>query len=184
MTAEWFATRSTREVYRGWSTVRIDEVATPDGDTVEREVVEHSDAVAIVPLTDAGELLLLRQYRQPVGGFLLEIPAGTIDPDDPTLEHAARRELREELEHDASTLEHLTTIWNSAGWSDERTHVFLATGLRPSGPPDGFVADAEEAHMEVVALPLDAAVEAVADGSLSDAKSVVGILLTAARRLG
>lgn len=173
----WFETRDSRVVHTGYSTVRIDTVGLPDGGQAMREVVEHDDAVAIVPVTDDGDVLLLRQYRQPLGGYILEVPAGTLDVDGEEPEACGRRELREEIQHDAATWTWLTTFHNSAGWSTERTHVYLATGLRVSELPDGFVPEAEEADMEVVALPFPVAREMVGDGTLTDAKSVIGILL-------
>lgn len=173
----WFETNDSRVVHAGYSTVRIDTVGLPGGGQATREVVEHDDAVAIVPVTDAGDVLLLRQYRQPLGRYILEVPAGTLDVDGEEPEACARRELREEIQHEAATWTWLTTFHNSAGWSTERTHVYLATGLQLSEPPDGFEPDAEEADMEVVALPFEAAREMAHDGTLTDAKSVIGILL-------
>jgi 8-oxo-dGDP phosphatase len=173
----WFATHDSRVVHEGFSTVRIDTVGLPGGDQATREVVEHDDAVAIVPVTDDGDVLLLRQYRHPLGGYILEVPAGTLDVDGEEPEACARRELREEVQHDAATWRWLTTFHNSAGWSTERTHVYLATGLRVGQPPDDFEPEAEEADMEVVALPFPVVLEMVRDGSLTDAKTVVGILL-------
>lgn len=173
----WFETRDAEVVYTGYSTVRVETVALPSGDETVREVVVHDDAVAMVPVTDAGDVLLLRQYRQPLRRYLLEIPAGTLDVDGEEPEAAARRELREEVQHDARSWTPLTTFHNSAGWSTERTHVYLATGLRVAELPDGFHLEAEEADMEVVALPFSAALEMVRDGTLTDAKTVVGLLL-------
>ncbi len=182
MTGAWFVTTSSRYVYDGFSRVRIDEIRTPDGDVVEREVVEHTDAVTVIPLTDDGEVVLLRQYRHAVGGDLLEAPAGTLDVDDEDPADAARRELREEAGHDVASLTHLTTFHNSAGWCDERTHVYLGAGAAPAEPPAGFTPSAEEAHLEVVRLPLDAALTAVRDGVIVDAKTVIGVLLAAEQR--
>jgi 8-oxo-dGDP phosphatase len=175
----WFDTRSTRTVHEGFSTVRIETVATPDGGVVEREVVEHANAVAVVPLNAAGEVLLLKHYRQPVRSYMLEVPAGKMDVDGEVPEATAQRELQEEIHHRASSFRHLTTFHNSAGWTTERTHVFLGTGLTAAPPPDGFEPDAEEADMEVVALPFGVALDRVRRGELTDAKTVIGILLAA-----
>ncbi len=177
MSGAWFETVEQREVYRGFSNVRLDTIRTPDGATVEREVVEHDEAVAVVPMTEDGQVLLLRQYRQPVGRYLLEIPAGTLDVDGESVTEAARRELAEELHVEVQRLEPLTVFLNSAGWCTERTHVLLGHPTAPVPAPDGFVADAEEAHMEVVSFPLDLAIESVVDGTITDAKSVIGLLL-------
>ncbi len=178
----WFQTQESRTAYEGFSTVRVDTVVTPDGSAVEREIVEHDDAVAIVPLTDAEEVLLLKQYRQPVQAYLLELPAGTMDVDGERPEQTAQRELQEEVHHRAERFEWLTTFHNSAGWSTERTHVFLGTGLSLAPPPDAFEAKAEEADMEVVTIPIDAALNLVRRGEITDAKTVIGLLLAEAHR--
>lgn len=177
----WFETVDSREVYAGFSTVRIDTVRTPDGQQIEREIVERVGAVAIVPIDTEGRILLLKQYRQPVGGYVLEIPAGLLDVPDEEPEAAARRELAEELQHDAGELEHLITFVNSAGWATERTHVYLARRCTPGQAPDGFVAESEEADMEVVPMAAADAFQAAHSGDLVDAKTVIGLLLAEAR---
>jgi 8-oxo-dGDP phosphatase len=182
--AAWFETVASREVYRGRVSVRIDTIRTPDGVDADREIVSPLPAVAVVPITVAGDVLLVRQYRQALGGYLLEIPAGVLDEDGEAPEDAARRELAEEVHHDAGRLEHLITFHTSAGWSDETTTVYLARAVSPSAAPSGFEASAEEADMEVVPLPFDDAVAAARAGELADAKTVVGLLLAADRLRG
>jgi 8-oxo-dGTP pyrophosphatase MutT (NUDIX family) len=177
----WFETLAVRQIHEGYSRVRIETVRTPSGEEVVREVVDHDDAVGVVALTRAGEIVLLRQYRQPLRSYLLEIPAGTLDVDGERAEDAARRELAEESGHRADGLERLATFYNSAGWSNEATHLFLANPVVPCAPPDGFTPDAEEADMEVVLLPFDQAIAEARAGSLTDAKTALGILLAAAR---
>jgi 8-oxo-dGDP phosphatase len=180
----WFETVSSREVYRGFSTVRVDTVRMPDGGEVEREIVERVDAVAVVAVDTEGRILLLKQYRQPVRGYLLELPAGLLDVEGEDPEQAAHRELAEELRHDAGELQHLITVVNSAGWATERTHVYLAEGCRPGQAPDGFVAESEEADMEVVPMMAADVFEAVRSGSIVDAKTVIGLLLAEGRLSG
>lgn len=184
MTAGWFETEDTRLAYEGFCTVRLDRLRMPDGDAVEREVCEHMDAVAVVPVTGEGDVLMVRQYRHPVGRYLLEIPAGLLDVPGEDVAEAGRRELIEETHHDADVLTSLVTFENSAGWTTERTHVLLGTGLRPTSPPDGFEPEAEEADMEVERLPLDDVVAMAREGVLTDAKTVIGVLLAAERRGG
>lgn len=174
--AGWFETTSSRTVYEGRGTVRIDTVRMPDGDEAEREIVAMPNAVAIVPVTDDGEVFLVKQYRQAIGTYVLEVPAGIIDDEDDSPEAAGRRELVEEIGHDG-TLEPLTVFLNSAGWSTERTHVYLARSLQPAEVPADFVVEHEEADMEVVRLPLSQAVALVASGEISDSKTVIGLLL-------
>ena len=176
----WFDTVASRVVHAGHVTLRVDTVAMPDGSTAQREVASPPDAVAIVALLD-GDVVLVRQHRQPVGATLLELPAGVLDVVGEDVTTAAARELAEEAGLAAGTITQLTTTWSSPGWSTERVAIVLATDLRPVPPPPGFVAHAEEAAMEVVRLPLDAAVEAVLDGTITDSKTAVGLLLAAAR---
>jgi ADP-ribose pyrophosphatase len=176
MVAGWFETTGSRIVYEGRGTVRIDTVQMPDGDEAEREIVEMPDAVAVVAVTDTSEVFLLKQYRQAVGTYVLEIPAGIIDDEDASPAAAARRELVEEIAHDGE-VEPLTVFLNSAGWSTERTHVFLARAPRPAVAPDGFVVEHEELDMEIVRLPMTQAVALVASGEISDSKTVIGLLL-------
>lgn len=173
----WFETLDSRVVHDGWSRVRVDRVRMPDGEEAEREVVEHMSAVAVVPVFADGTVGLLRQYRHAVGQYLLEIPAGVLDVDGEAESDAAQRELAEEMGLRAGRLDHLVTFENSAGWSDERTAVFLGRDLAEADAPEGFEALHEEADMEVVRLPLDAAVEGVVRGEITDAKTVIGLLL-------
>ena len=172
-----FTTSGTREVYRGRVNVRVDEVTAPDGQQVEREVVEAYDAVVVVPLRADGQVVLVRQHRQPAGGELLELPAGTLDVDGEDALDAAARELAEETGLAGGTLQALGRFWVSPGWSIERATVVLARDVVPCAPPDGFVAAGEEAHMDVLELPLARALDAVRDGRIDDATTALGLLL-------
>lgn len=174
---EWFRTTDSRVVHAGHVRLRIDEVATPDG-PVQREVAVPPDAVAIVALVD-GDVVLVRQHRQPIGGTTLELPAGVLDRDGEDVLDAARRELAEECHLAAAHWSQLVTVATSPGWTTERVTLVRAEDVHPTDAPDGFEATAEEAAMEVVRLPLDAAVAAVHDGTISDAKTALGILLVA-----
>jgi 8-oxo-dGDP phosphatase len=173
----WFATTGSEPVYDGRVRVRIDTVRTPDGRDVEREIVEAHDAVAVVAVDTRDRVLLLRQYRQVVGGYVLEIPAGVLDVDGEDPAEAARREVAEEIQHDVAELQHLVTYLSSAGWTTERIHVYLGRGCTPGDLPAGFEPQAEEADMEIVALPLADAVAVARNGEIVDAKSLVGLLL-------
>ncbi len=179
----WFTTLEARDVHSGFSRVRVETVRMPDGSEVEREIVDHDNAVAVVALTKSRDIVVLRQYRQPRREYVLEVPAGTLDiaGEDPI--EAAHRELAEEAQHEAETLVLLTTFYNSAGWSTEKTHVYLADPVVSCAPPDGFQAEAEEADMEVVLLPFDEVVGLARRGEIPDAKTALGVLL-AAEHLG
>lgn len=181
MSDDGFRTLATETAYSGRSTVRLERVLTPAGEEVEREIVGHDDAVAVVPVTADGRVVLLRQYRQAVRDYVLEIPAGTLDEEDASPEEAASRELAEETGYATEALAHLITFANSAGWTDERTHVFLARDVQQRGHPEGFVAEDEEADMAVVHLALAEAVGWARGGELGDAKTVIGLLLAAGR---
>lgn len=175
-----YEVRSSKVAYAGaLSNVRIDEVLMPDGDLAEREIVEHANAVAVVALDPDGRVVLIRHYRHPVGERMLEIPAGKLDVDGEAPADAARRELAEEVGLVAEHLERLIHFHNSAGWSEEATTVYLATDVHPGAAPDGFTAQHEEADIEILRLPLDEATADIERGEITDAKTVVGLLLTA-----
>lgn len=177
MSSNWFETLGSRVVHDGHVTLRIDEVSTPDG-TVERDVAVPPDAVAVVAVLD-GDVVLVRQHRQPLGTSTLELPAGVLDRDGEDVTEAGARELAEECQLGAERWTVLTTLATSPGWSTERVTLLQAHGVGPADPPDGFVASEEEAAMEVVRLPLEVAAAAVRDGTIVDAKSALGILLVA-----
>jgi len=153
--------------------VRVDTVELPDGRTTTREVVEHPGAVAVVPIDDEGCVLLVRQYRYAIGRDLLEIPAGTREPNE-TPEETARRELAEEIGHEPGTLRKLFQVYLAPGYSTEKIHYFIATDLRPvtaTGDEDEFI--------EVVRVPLPEALTGIASGEFQDAKTVAAITLAA-----
>lgn len=156
--------------------VRADRVRLPNGSESVREVVAHPGAVAMVPLTDEGKVIFVRQWRYPAGKALLEIPAGTLEPDEEPLA-CAGRELAEEIGRRPERLEPLGSFFLAPGYSSERIHLFLATGLQPAAAE----ADADET-IEVEEIPLAEAVAMAADGRLEDAKSIAGVLLAAQRR--
>lgn len=156
------------------------EFETPDGATMHREIVRHPGAVSVVPV-DGDDVILVRQYRASVDKDLLEIPAGKRDVAGEAPEHTAVREMGEEIGFTtAAPLVRLATFYNSVGFSDEHSHVFLATDLEPvpidrQGP--------EESHMTIERWSLDDLPIAIADGRIEDAKTVIG-LLSALRHLG
>jgi len=157
--------------------LRRDKVRLPNGRTSTREVVVHPGAVAVVPLLDDGRVVLVRQYRHAVGKTLMEIPAGTLHPNE-AAEECALRELREETGYTAGHLEHLTSIYLAPGYSTELIHLFLATNLKPaSGEAD------EDEFVEPVAVPLEEAVSQIGEGKIQDAKTVAALLLVWQKRV-
>ncbi len=170
-----------REIHAG-RVVRLTEsvFATPGGGRMTRDVVHHRGAVAVVAVDGDDLVLLLRQYRTPVEGELLEIPAGTRDVDGEDPAGTARRELAEEAGLACDSLEELGMFFNSPGFCDELSHLFLATGLSPvPRQPDG----AEEEWMTIQRVSLDEAAAMIDRGEIRDAKTIIGVLL-ARRRLG
>ena len=147
------------------------QVKLPDGREAVRDVVRHPGAVAIVALTEEGRICLVRQYRTALGRVTVEIPAGKLDPGEDPLE-CAGRELREETGMVAEKMAFLTTIASSDGFCDELIHIYMATGLSfaESSP------DADE-FINVDLVEVGELVDAVLDGRIEDAKTVVGALL-------
>lgn len=171
------------EHFRGhvWS-VASDEVRLPGGTIVVRDVVVHPGAVGVAAIDDDDRILLIRQFRHPVGGYLLELPAGLRDvAGEPPLE-TARRELAEEAGIAATQWHVLVDFFNSPGGSTEAFRCFLARGLSrlPGGRP--HTGEAEEADLPQAWVPLDEAVEAVLAGDLHNPTTVAGVLAAAAAR--
>ncbi len=147
-------------------------VTLTNGVTVNMEIIRHPGAAAIVPLTAAGEVILLQQYRHAVGGSLWEIPAGTMDADDRTPLACARRELVEETGFSAASWRALGELTPVPGYSDERIHLFLARDLTPASQN----LDADEI-VAVHRLPLAAVRQMVFDGRITDAKTIAGLFM-------
>ena len=180
-----FRVLKSETVYEGRViTLRRDTVAMPGGGDSVREVVHHPGAVAVLALDEDGNVVLLRQYRHPVGRHLWELPAGLRDEDgEPPLE-TAKRELAEEVQLAAARWSLLLSVNNSPGFSDELVHVFLAEELSPVDRPDGFVVEHEEADMTIDRVPLADAVQRVFDGDIRNSSAVAGILAAAQVRAG
>ena len=174
---------STERVYDGRViALRKDEVSMPGDTTSVRDVVEHPGAVAVVALDDADRVLLLRQYRHPVGRYLWELPAGLRDADgEPPLE-TAKRELAEEAQLAAGRWSLLTTHFSSPGFCDEMVLVYLAEELTDVDRPEGFVVEHEELDMTLERVPLADAVQRVFDGDIRNASAVIGLLAAAQYR--
>jgi 8-oxo-dGDP phosphatase len=166
--------------------VRVDHLRMPNGDTTEvvsREVVEHPGSVGVIGLDDQDRVLLIRQYRHPVGRLLWEPPAGLRDVDGEPTWRTAARELAEEAGYRAREWHTLLDVFTSPGMTDERVRVFLARGLTeiPAEESD-FERVHEEAGMPVEWVPLDEAVAAVGRGDVHNPLAVMGILAVHAAR--
>jgi len=150
-------------------------ITLPNGVTLDMEIIRHPGAAAIVPIMDDHTVLLLKQYRYVVGGFIWEIPAGTLDPGEDARQ-CAERELIEETGYAAQHFERLAEITPLPAYSDERIHLFLATGLtRASQKLD------EDELLFVHRVELHTAIKMIADGEIQDAKTIAGLQLAAGR---
>jgi 8-oxo-dGTP pyrophosphatase MutT (NUDIX family) len=165
--------------------VRTDKVRMPDGELAERDVVIHPGAVAVLALDDEHQVLLIRQYRHPVGRLLWEIPAGLRDVAGESPWATARRELLEEAGYRARDWRVLADYYTSPGFSTERLRVFLARDLEfvPENERD-FVPEGEETELVPAWLPLDEAVRKVFAGELHNGVAALGILAGYAARAG
>lgn len=147
-------------------------VVMPHGGEARLEIVHHPGAAAVVPLHEDGSVTLVRQYRHAVGDWLLELPAGLLEPGEPP-EACAARELEEEVGLSAASVEHLTTYHTTPGFTDEVVHLYLATGLTPC--PQRLE---EDELLTVVQLPLWEALAKAGNGT-GDGKTLIGLMLAA-----
>jgi ADP-ribose pyrophosphatase len=164
----------TRRIHEGRIiNLREDTVELPNGRTALREIVEHAEVVAIVPLDSEGNVILVRQYRLPAREALLEVPAGGIDEGE-SIEDAAQRELQEETGFRAQKLHRLTSFYVAPGYCTEFIHAFLASGLSESA-----LAGDDDEDISVERVPLGKVLGLIETGEIRDAKSIIGLLLAA-----
>lgn len=152
-----------------------DEIELPDGQRSIREVVGHPGGACAAALDEAGNLLMVEQYRYPMREVVLEIPAGKLEPgEDPAA--AVARELREETGRTADSIEFLATVYPTPGYCGEKLHLYLASGLH-----EGNQQLDQDENLQVRLVPLRQAVKMVERNELKDGKTVVAILLLARR---
>jgi ADP-ribose pyrophosphatase len=156
----------------------IENVTLPNQSTVDFEIIRHPGAAAIVALTEAQRLLMLKQYRHAIGDYLWEIPAGTLEKAEDVLT-CARRELVEETGFSARSWQTLGEIVPVPGYSDERIHLFMARDLTPAVQQ----LDRDEV-IEVHQLPLEEVFNMVSSGQIIDAKTICGVSLARQRLSG
>jgi ADP-ribose pyrophosphatase len=178
------ATIDRRRVYTGRVvSLDVDHVRFPDGSSGELEIIRHPGASAIVPFLSEPsgadpQVMLIKQYRYATAGYLYEIPAGRLDAGE-SPEACAHRELLEETGFTATVMSLLTTVYTTPGFTDERIHLFLASGL-----VRGETRREADEFMEIEAMSLSRALEMVERGDIKDAKTVVGLLFAAGFRAG
>ncbi|MBQ0981999.1 NUDIX hydrolase [Micromonospora sp. M61] len=178
-----YEVRSREERYRGRIfDVVTEEVTMPGGGTGVRDLVRHVGAVAVVALDDAGQVVLIRQYRHPVGRHLWELPAGLMDVSGEELPAAALRELAEEADLTAGRVDVLVDLHSSPGFTNELVRVFLARDLAEVPADERHERRDEEADLQVVRIDLDEAVAMVLAGEITNASAVAGLLAAARAR--
>ncbi len=159
-----------KEIYKGKIVdLRVETITLPNGATATLEIISHPGASAVVPLKDASTVILIRQYRHSVGGFIYEIPAGKLSPgEDP--KDCAQRELEEEIGYTASNLEPVVSFLTTPGFTDEVIHIYKGTNLVPGTQNLGH-----DEVLEVLEMPLPEAIAKIHDGTIRDGKTIVGL---------
>lgn len=152
--------------------VQVDDVVLPDGEKAKREIVRHPGAVAVIPITKDNKIVLVEQYRKPLGKTLLEIPAGMLEPNEQPLA-AAVRELEEETGYTTKELSFVTSFYTSPGFADELIYLYITDTLEKMETP---VQGDDDEFIEVVELTLDEAKRYVEEEKIHDAKTSYAIL--------
>ena len=164
-------TLSLKTIYNGKIiNVRKDEVELPNGNSADREVVEHSGGVCVLPLTDSGEIVMVNQFRYPHSEILTEIPAGKKEIGEEPLT-CAERELLEETGYTAESFDYLGSLYPTPAYCTEVIHMYLARGLR-----EGKQNLDKDEFLDVVKFPFDKAFDMVLRNEISDAKTQIAIL--------
>jgi len=165
-----------RKVFEGRVfTVVVESITTRKGGEMEAEIVRHPGSVVLIPLTDRGEIILVRQYRHAIGRDAWELPAGTLKPNEEP-EKAARRECHEEIGLVPSTVEMLGTFYPTPGYCDEEMNFYKATGLRQ--PRDGETAEQDEDEdIQQQAFTIEQIRSMIRGGEIVDMKTVAGLTL-------
>jgi len=163
---------ATQQIYQGRAVnIRVDTVEKADGRKTTREVVEHSDCIAVVALDKQGNVILVRQFRHAVDRFLLEIPAGGIDPGEEPID-SVRRELQEEIGYFPRKIEKLGGFYTTPGYGTEYLHCFVATDLVP-----GRLVAEDTEDIDLVRVYPDEIPRLIASGEICDAKSIAALLM-------
>ena len=159
-----------KNIYKGRIVnLNLETVTLPNGATVELEVIHHPGAAAVVPMKDERTVILIRQYRHAVGGYIYEIPAGKLHPgEDPR--DCANREMEEEIGYKAGVLEHVTSAYTTPGFTDEVIHIYKAMQLQKGKQDLGH-----DEVLEIAEFPLEKTMTMIREGVIKDAKTIVGL---------
>lgn len=165
-------TVSKKQIYSG-KIINVDllTVTLPNGKKASREIVTHPGASVVIPISDNGELYMVRQYRKPVEKELLELPAGKLDPNE-SPEDCAARELKEETGLEAGNIKHVISIHSTPGFSNEVLHMFAAMDLK-----EGKACADEDEFITSEKFKIDKLINMVLNHKITDAKTIIGILL-------
>jgi ADP-ribose pyrophosphatase len=155
---------------------RVDTVKLPNGKKATREFIDHPGAVAIVPFLDKNHVVMVRQYRHPVGEVTLELPAGKLDKGE-SLMKCLKRELQEETGYTARKITPLISYWPTPAFANEVLHLYLAENLKP-----GKMNTDEDEFLQCVVVPFEKALKMVKRGEIRDSKTVIGLLSCAVNR--
>lgn len=165
-------TLSSKEIFSGKIVnLRVDKVQLPNGKVSTREIIQHPGAVAIVALTQEGDVLMVKQYRKAPESALLEIPAGKLEENE-AKEDCAQRELMEETGYYANDIEYVTSFYTSPGFTNELIHLFFAKNIMPRKMQGD-----EDEYIELKYIPLKNAISKIYEGEIKDSKTITGLLL-------
>ena len=164
-------------VFRGRVfTVQIETITLPKGGELRAEIIRHPGSVVIVPVTDSGDIVLVKQYRHAIGRLAWELPAGSLKAGE-DVERAAVRECHEEIGLIPATMRDVGSFFPTPGYCDEEMHFFIASGLRQPGADDEAAHQDEDEDIEAQAFPLARVRAMIASGEIVDLKTVAGLLL-------
>lgn len=169
--------REIRKIYEGKIfTVQIETLTLPKGHELKAEVIRHPGSVVLIPVTDAGEIILVRQYRAPLGRWAWELPAGSLKKGE-DVETAASRECHEEIRLIPARLEKLGSFYPTPGYCDEEMNFFRATGLREAGDDDEAAQPDDDEDIETRAFSVGEIRSMIRSGEIIDLKTVAGLSL-------
>src|SRR5690625_1712276 len=161
-------TLKTKKIFNGKIiSLQVDDVELPDGSTSKREIVKHPGAVAVIPITEEGKIIFVKQYRKPLERSLLEIPAGRLEEGEEPVT-TAKRELEEETGYTAEDFSFVASFYTSPGFADEIIHIYETNTLKKLEIP---VEKDEDEFLSIVELTLEEAVKAVENKQIHDAKT-------------